>query len=407
MSRNAALLIDLENFYLARDSTSEDSSNEPYDFVLDLERLVGFARGLVGDTRRLIVRRAYSDFNVWRSLDDDPSGRPRREYFLRGVPTILMEQGIEPVQVFRFPGGGRGASKNAADMRLAMDASGLINEVDFFILVTGDKDFIPLVLELRQRGAYVVGLGAHGSIARTLTAYCDEFHEFEALVAADRQQKKADKIALEAVQRPDRDGEADTTGTAAIEPPTPSVVAEPRPHTIPLYRRLLLAPGKLRLHIHDFKVWRTVTEQVFAMATNEDGSPSVVRHHELRSSLIDQLTDDGRENPGKATNDTLFLIFKAGCFVCADPGPREGETDFNWTNHGARFAAGIESAEDLRQHAYGFAVERLAERLRDLDGRSPEVDLVARLLYGNDFNDADRARAERFTSDGLVAATGT
>lgn len=409
MSRNAALLIDLENFYLARDTTGEDGGQEPYDFLFDLERLVGFARGLVGNTRRLIVRRAYSDFNVWRPIDDVQTGRTRREYFLRGVPTMLMEQGIEPVQVFRFPGGSRGASKNAADMRLAMDASGLINEVDFFILVTGDKDFIPLVLELRQRGAYVVGLGAHGSIARTLTAYCDEFHEFEALVAAARR-PVAEPVGLEAVDDDDTDAsprglppESEDAADSETTPP----IAEPRPHTIPLYRRLLLAPGKLRFHIHDIRVWRTVTNLIFEVATAPDGTPVAVRHHELRSSLIDQLTDDGRENPGKATNDTMFLIFKAGCFVCADPGPREGETDFNWTNHGARFAPGIHSAEDLRQQAYGFAIDRLAERLRDLDGRPPEADLVARMLFGSDFNDADRALAERFISSSVVAATGT
>ena len=226
MSGNAALLIDLENFYLAREATAGGGNDDPYDVIHDLERLCGFAQGLVGRARRLIVRRAYADFSASRLNEDVEIGRPRREYFLRSVPTVLMDQGIEPVQVFRFPGGGRGVSKNAADMRLAMDATSLTASVDFFILVTGDKDFIPLVLELRQRGAYVVGLGAHGSIARTLTAYCDEFHEFEQLVAADSH-READEGALE----------EPSASPVVIPVGTPLLQVGPRPHSLPLYRR--------------------------------------------------------------------------------------------------------------------------------------------------------------------------
>lgn len=387
MSRNAALLIDLENFYLARETTAGSDTDEPYDVIGDLERLCGFAAGLVGQQRRLIVRRAYADFSASRLNDDAEIGRPRREYFLRSVPTVLMDQGIEPVQVFRFPGGGRGVAKNAADMRLAMDAISLVANVDFFILVTGDKDFIPLVLELRQRGAYVVGLGALGSIARTLTAYCDEFHEFEGLVEAD------------AHREGDSEGESEGEDTAVPGAPTslplgrglPVVVSGPRPHSLPLYRRLLLTPGKLRLHIHVYPIWRIVTDQVFEAATNPDGSPAVVLHHELRSAVIDQLADEGHDNAGKATNDTLFLIFKSGCFVCADPGPRYGLPDFNWTNHGARLVESIDSAEALRQKAYAFAVELLVERLRDYDGRAAEPELVAAMLYGSEPDEAQRA----------------
>ncbi len=373
MSRNAALLIDLENFFLAREVTAEAGRDEPYDFIRDLERLCGFAKELVGDTRRLIVSRAYADFSASRLNEDAEIGRPRREYFLRSAPTVLMDQGIEPVQVFRFPGGGRGASKNAADMRLAMDAISLIANVDFFILVTGDKDFIPVVLELRQRGAFVVGLGAHGSIARTLTAYCDEFHEFEALVEAD-------------------DGPVEESSRAEG-----SIMAAPaeRPHSIVLYRRLLLAPGRLRLHIHDYRVWSAVTDHVFATATNPDGTPAVVFHYELRSAVIDHFADEGLQDAGKTTNDALFLIFKAGCFVCAEPGPRSGQTDFNWTNHSARLAPEIESAGDLRQQAHTFIVDQLTERLRDYDGRRPEPELLATLLFGALPSEAELALARQ------------
>ncbi|MEM9460137.1 MAG: NYN domain-containing protein [Myxococcota bacterium] len=453
MSRNAALLIDLENFYLARETTAEVGTDEPYDFIGDLERLCGFARSLVGDARRLIVRRAYADFSASRLNDDVEIGRPRREYFLRSVPTVLMDQGIEPVQVFRFPGSGRGVTKNAADMRLAMDAISLIANVDFFILVTGDKDFIPVVLELRQRGAFVVGLGAHGSIARTLTAYCDAFHEFETLAAAER--RASEEIGFDEVKQalhdllaergrlhfarvkplldqrlgasvdPRRLGsdsmgellrdQAEPLGVkvsralhdwevelprsdeSAAAPP----VIEVRPHSIGLYRRLLLAPGKLRLHIHDYRRWREITDHLFETATNPDGTPAVVFHHELRGSVIEHFADEGLQHVGKITNDALFLIFKAGCFVCAEPGPRYGEPDFNWSHYSARLAPGIGSAAELRRRAYTFAVQQLSDRLHDYDGRRPEAELVAGLLFGPEPGESELERARE-----LVGAEG-
>lgn len=470
MSRNAALLIDLENFYLAREVT-EAGADEQYDFIRDLERLCGFARELVGQERRLIVRRAYADFSASRLNDDIEVGRPRRDYFLRSVPTLLMDQGMEPVQVFRFPGGGRGVSKNAADMRLAMDAISLVENVDFFILVTGDKDFIPLVLELRQRNAYVVGLGAHGSIARTLTAYCDEFHEFEALVAAD-ERPSAPKHDLDSVGRalrgilaqrgrldfarvkplldralgqpfdPTRFGSdtmssflrdraealgvivnqaaldwevavpPDQTATAIAPTPTPApavplTVSEPRPPTLILYRRLLLSPGKLRLHIHGYDVWRIITDHVYQMSTKSDGTPTIVLHHELRSSAIDHLNDERLDHAGKTTNDALFLIFKAGCFICADPGPRDGLPDFNWSNHSARLAPGITSAEHLRERAHAFVVSELSDRLRDLDGSTPDPNLVSQLLFGPDPTEATLQRAQVLIDGQRAHATGT
>jgi uncharacterized LabA/DUF88 family protein len=155
MRSKAILLIDMENFFLGRE---ENVNNTPtphiYSFKEDLERLYNFAVDLAGE-RRLAVRRAYANFNVWRPIKE---GGPK-DYYLQPLPNLLMDKGIEPVQVFRFPGGG---NKNASDMRLAMDATALLNDEssgDLFILVTGDADFIPVVLELKRRGAEVAVIG--------------------------------------------------------------------------------------------------------------------------------------------------------------------------------------------------------------------------------------------------------
>jgi uncharacterized LabA/DUF88 family protein len=187
MHANATLLIDLENFYLSRE---ENSTTTPciYSFKEDLERLYNFAVDFAGG-RRLVVRRAYANFNVWRMTKE---GGPK-EYYLQQLPNLLMDKGIEPVQVFRFPGGG---NKNASDMRLAMDATALLNDpasVDLFVLVTGDADFIPLVLELKRRGAEVAVIGVMWHTKAVFQRYCDRFEYFEDLVAA--QEIEADSVA--------------------------------------------------------------------------------------------------------------------------------------------------------------------------------------------------------------------
>jgi hypothetical protein len=176
---NSILLIDLENFYLAREHTS--GTYRASELSSDLEELSRFL-GDVAGSRRVTVRRAYANYNAARQASDVG----RWDFFLQRAPKTLMECGIEPVQVFRFPGGG---NKNAADMRLAMDASVLVAENDHIeqcVLVTGDADFIPLILELRRRGIEVVVIGVRGHTKMVLERYCDRFEYFEdLLVAAD------------------------------------------------------------------------------------------------------------------------------------------------------------------------------------------------------------------------------
>ena len=188
MRTNATLLIDLENFFLGREENCNNTATPRlYSFKEDLEKLYNFAVDLAGG-RRLVVRRAYANFNAWRMMKE---GGPK-EYYLQQLPNLLMDKGIEPVQVFRFPGGG---NKNASDMRLAMDATALLNDpagVDLFILVTGDADFIPLVLELKRRGAEVAVIGVMWHTKAVFQRYCDRFEYFEDLLAA--QEIEADGV---------------------------------------------------------------------------------------------------------------------------------------------------------------------------------------------------------------------
>lgn len=180
MNENAALLIDLENFYIGREEGQKKARpDDLYEFPVDLDLLVRTVRDLIGP-RRLTVARAYANFNDRRPGEGDR----RWDYYLQPLPRYLMEQGVEPVQVFRFPGG---SNKNAADVRMALDAVALRRQdppIDLFVFVTGDADFLPVVQDLRRSGAFVYVVGVRGSTKPIFRRYCDRFEYFEDLVAA-------------------------------------------------------------------------------------------------------------------------------------------------------------------------------------------------------------------------------
>src|ERR1700733_14076546 len=82
---HSILLIDLENFFLSREKNfARAVTTESYGFSYDLEKLCHFSAGLAGK-RRLIVRRAYAPFNVFRSLE-----LGGKDYYLQHLPALLM-----------------------------------------------------------------------------------------------------------------------------------------------------------------------------------------------------------------------------------------------------------------------------------------------------------------------------
>lgn len=186
MKPSAVLLIDLENFFCSREDFCRKSLNPPYDrarFNDDLERLIAYARAMTaarGTAAELpfTVRRAYADFNAVRYVPGGP------QHYLRQIPEEVLSQGVEPVQVFRLSRGG----KNAADMKMAMDATTLLftaGHVEHFVLVTGDADFIPVILELKRHGRAVSVIGVTGATSPKIQRFVDNFELFEDLLAAE------------------------------------------------------------------------------------------------------------------------------------------------------------------------------------------------------------------------------
>lgn len=182
---HTALLIDWENFFLSREQQFNARSGDGAYIEQDGPRCD--LKELVLHTRRLAkggrvgVRRAYADFNAHRfSTSQGPDWR----YYLQKTPMTLMELGIDPVQVFRL---GRGSRKNAADIRMVLDACALLRSPappTQVVLVTGDADFIPLVNDLREMGTAVAVVGVRDFTSALFQAHCDDFVYFDELTAA-------------------------------------------------------------------------------------------------------------------------------------------------------------------------------------------------------------------------------
>src|SRR5918992_2492471 len=147
-----ALFIDFENLAIgARDRGGDIDMSVIMDALSE--------RG------RVVVRRAYADWNLF---SDHRAG--------------LMSERIEMIEIPQRTGIVR---KNAADIKLAVDALELAFEREFittFVVASGDSDFTPLVLKLRELNRRVVGVGVEGSTSELLPGACDEFLFYERLL---------------------------------------------------------------------------------------------------------------------------------------------------------------------------------------------------------------------------------
>lgn len=154
------------------------SDEERIALFLDYENLAIGAREAMGghefdlkpiadalaERGRVVSRRAYAD---WSLFDEG-----RRMLTLHHVELIEIPQRL-------------GASrKNAADIKMAVDAVELAFERDYvttFVIGTGDSDFTPLVHKLRELNKKVIGVGVRASTSAMLPPACDEFLFYESL----------------------------------------------------------------------------------------------------------------------------------------------------------------------------------------------------------------------------------
>jgi NYN domain/OST-HTH/LOTUS domain len=159
-----------------------DTDEERIALFLDYENLAIGARDALGgltfdlkpvldalaERGRVIARKAYAD---WSAFDED------RRMLTRGH--------VELVEIPQRMGTSR---KNAADIKLAVDALEMAFERDYvttFVICTGDSDLTPLVHKLRELNKRVIGVGIKDSTSALLPPACDEFLFYDTLEGVD------------------------------------------------------------------------------------------------------------------------------------------------------------------------------------------------------------------------------
>ena len=154
-TRNTSVLIDMENLF---GGYSGSVTGVPIRQILEEISLV--TRSLEIHSKRAVTR-AYANWSDSR---------------LATYRLEMMENGVEPVQVFSF----NAAVKNAADIELVVDAMSLAMEspwIEVFVIVSGDGGFVPLVRRLHALGKFVVVVtSSMETTNKLLIAAADHFH---------------------------------------------------------------------------------------------------------------------------------------------------------------------------------------------------------------------------------------
>ncbi len=172
MPEDLAIFIDWENIYIS--TVSEYNAKPNVSAILEKAREYG----------RIVSATAYAD---WTDGD------------FRDAPPTLYSNGISPryISARYFPGGkSQKRRTNSIDVMLAVECSDFLHnhpQVDTYVLVTGDGDFIPLVSLLRSRGKQVVVIGVSEATSYHLIESADDFISYASLLEEERAARARDK----------------------------------------------------------------------------------------------------------------------------------------------------------------------------------------------------------------------
>ncbi len=160
--QQVAIFIDFENLTsgLQPDKGDRKWSHEE---DVDCEPIVRLAE----EYGRVVQSHAYAD---WRN-------KLYNQYQLD-----LYKLGIDLVHVMGKMGGG--GFKNAVDIKMAVDITESIftfPDIQTFIIVSGDRDFIHVLKMLRRHGRQVVGISPARSASEDLAQLTDRFIRYESL----------------------------------------------------------------------------------------------------------------------------------------------------------------------------------------------------------------------------------
>ncbi len=168
--KNTALLIDIENLVI----TSNDIGL-PIDLARIVDKLLEYGR--------VSLRRSYGDLDHAVKWNWD---------LKRKVRKMLVDNLI---QIEDIPYSG---NKNSADIKLVVDALSTAytsREFDQFAIVSSDRDYVPLILKLRELGKLVIGIGISPDTVNPLyVRACDSFLYYSSLFADDTVEQEGEDL---------------------------------------------------------------------------------------------------------------------------------------------------------------------------------------------------------------------
>ncbi len=154
MKNDIAVFLDLDNLVIGA-----KQANLQFDINFILEKIE-----IMTNNGRIVLRRSYGD---WRQ-----NQKLLEQLTIAGFTTQST------VRINNF-------SKNLADMQIVVDTMDTLvdgHQYNTYVLITGDRDFTPLVQSLRKRGKQVIGVGVKHTASRSFVGLCDEYIFYEELV---------------------------------------------------------------------------------------------------------------------------------------------------------------------------------------------------------------------------------
>ncbi len=167
-SARAVVLIDYQNLYYYLKNRLE-GHNSPGDHILDM--IDALRERLVQAETPIAVGRAYADFSGL----DDHARHVQRALYLLGIDPCFVPSTMH---------------RNTTDLQLCIDALDLVQDrkdIGAVVLVSGDRDYVPLVQAIQRRGCEVIMVSFREHLSARLFENVDigRFIDAETLMTED------------------------------------------------------------------------------------------------------------------------------------------------------------------------------------------------------------------------------
>lgn len=152
-TNDIAIFLDLDNLVIGA-----KQANLTFDINLVLRYIKDLTNG------RIVLRRSYGDWRQSQQLMKD-----------------LAVAGFAAQSTIRI----NSFSKNLADMQIVVDTMDTLidgHQYSTYVLMTGDRDFTPLVQSLRKRGKHVIGVGVKHTASQSFVSLCDQYIYYEDII---------------------------------------------------------------------------------------------------------------------------------------------------------------------------------------------------------------------------------